>query len=86
MITKLHFALVVTFGVTFTFGYLAGHTATPGVWVLPIFLVTGGSLYASHRLADQVQRYLKKLQSRLRYSDLGQSSPKLLHPSNWKKS
>lgn len=85
MITKLHFALAVTFGITFTLGYLAGHTATPNIWALPILLVAGSSLYASHQLAGQVQQRLKNLQTWLRRSDLGQSSPRLLHPSNWKK-
>jgi len=85
MITKLHFALAVTFSITFTFGYLAGHTATPGLWALPILLVAGSSLYASHQLVELVQHRLKNLQTWLRHSDLGQSSPKLLNPNNWKK-
>lgn len=85
MITKLQFSLAVTFSITFTLGYLAGHTTEPAVWTLPILFIAGGSLYASRRLADQVHQRFRRLQTWLRYSDVGQSSPKLLNPENWKK-
>ncbi len=85
MITKLQFSLAITFAVTFTSGVLAGHTTDPSAWVLPILCITGGTLYASRRLADQIHSSLQKLQSWLRHSGLSQGTPRLLHPANWKK-
>lgn len=85
MVTKLQFSLAVTFSVTFTLGCLAGHTAEPTTWVLPILLITGGSFYASQRLANQMRQAFSGLKAWMKHSDLAQSSPKLLNPENWKK-
>lgn len=81
--TKLRFSLIVTFSIVFTLGYLVAQTADPGIWTLPIMVITGGSLYASRSLFDQVNKRLKKLKTRAKYSSLGQSSPRM--PPNWRK-
>lgn len=86
MIVKLNFPYAVTFGITFTLGCLAGHTAEPTSWVLPILLIAGGSFYASDRLFKQIQRGFQHFSFWLGHSDIGQGSPKLLRPVNWKKS
>lgn len=85
MIVKLNFPYVVMFGITFTLGCLAGQTAEPTAWVVPILLIGGGSLYLSDRGFRQLQRGLRQFSFWLGHSDIGQASPKLLTLTNWKK-
>lgn len=62
--TKLRFSLIVTFSITCTVGYLAGHTADPGAWTLPVLVIAGGSLYASRSLFEQAHKLVRKLRTK----------------------